>query len=40
MAGRSMVLEAGDCGYGLRGAVHSVAVIGDDPVVSLDAVKG
>ncbi|MGD8577649.1 MAG: cupin domain-containing protein [Thiohalophilus sp.] len=39
MKGRSVVLEAGDCLAVPRGVVHSAEVVGDEPVVSLDAVK-
>ena len=34
------VLEAGDCLAVPRGAVHSAEVVGDEPVVSLDATRG
>lgn len=37
--GHLAVLGAGDWMAVPRGAVHSAAVIGDEPVVSLDAVK-
>ena len=37
--GKSVVLEAGDCLAVPRGEVHSAAVVGDQPVVSLDAVR-
>lgn len=39
MKGRSVVLEAGDCLYVPQGAVHSAEVIGDESVVSLDAIR-
>jgi quercetin dioxygenase-like cupin family protein len=39
MGGQSVVLEAGDCLYVPRGAVHSAEVVGNESVVSLDAVK-
>lgn len=39
MAGQSVVLEAGDTLVVPRGVGHSAEVIGDEPVVSLDAVK-
>lgn len=39
MGGRSFVLEAGDCLRVPRGETHSAEVVGDEPVVSLDAVK-
>ena len=34
------LLEAGDCLAVPRGAVHSAEVVGDEPVVSLDATRG
>lgn len=39
MGGRSVILEAGDCLFVPRGAVHSAEVVGDEPVTSLDAVR-
>ena len=39
MEGRRVILEAGDCLAVPRGVIHSAEVVGDDPVVSLDAVK-
>lgn len=39
MEGRSVILEPGDCLAVPRGVVHSAEVVGDEPVVSLDAVK-
>ena len=39
MVGRSVVLKAGDTLAVPKGAVHSAEVVGDEPVVSLDAVK-
>lgn len=39
LGGRSVVLGPGDCLAVPRGAVHSAQVVGDDAVVSLDAVK-
>lgn len=39
LGGRSVILEAGDCLFVPRGAVHSAEVVGNDPVVSLDAVR-
>ncbi len=36
---RSVILEAGDCLFVPRGAVHSAEVVGNEPVVSLDAVR-
>jgi len=39
MAGRSVILEAGDTLAVPRGMQHSAEVIGHDRVVSLDAVK-
>lgn len=35
----SAVLEAGDCLAVPRGTVHSAEVVGDEPVVSLDATR-
>ena len=35
----SVVLEAGDLVHVPKGAEHSAEVLGDEPVVSLDAVK-
>lgn len=40
LEGEEVVLEAGDCLEVPRGAVHSAEVVGDEPVVSLDAVAG
>jgi len=40
LAGESVLLEAGDCLVVPRGAVHSAEVVGAEPVVSLDAVRG
>ena len=37
--GQSVVLEAGDCLAVPRGTVHSAEVVGNVPVVSLDAIK-
>ena len=39
MQGKAMILQAGDCLVVPRGEIHSAAVVGDDPVVSLDAVR-
>jgi len=36
----SVVLGPGDCLAVPRGAVHSAEVVGDEPVVSLDATRG
>lgn len=36
----SVVLGPGDCLEVPRGTVHSAEVVGDEPVVSLDATKG
>lgn len=38
MHGSEVVLEAGDCLVVPRGARHSAEVVGDEPVVSLDAI--
>jgi mannose-6-phosphate isomerase-like protein (cupin superfamily) len=40
MHGRGVILEAGDCLAVPKGTVHSAEVVGDEPVVSLDATKG
>jgi quercetin dioxygenase-like cupin family protein len=37
--GGEMILEAGDCVNVPRGTVHSAEVVGEEPVVSLDATK-
>lgn len=39
LEGRSVILEAGDAFAVPQGVVHSAEVVGDEPVVSLDAVK-
>jgi quercetin dioxygenase-like cupin family protein len=39
LEGEVVVLEAGDAIEVPRGAVHSAEVVGEDPVVSLDAVR-
>lgn len=39
MGEQSVVLEAGDCLYVPKGAVHSAEVVGDEAVVSLDATR-
>ncbi len=39
MEGREVILRAGDCLAVPRGQKHSAEVVGDQPVVSLDAVK-
>jgi len=39
LGGADVVLEAGDCLEVPRGAFHSAEVVGDEPVVSLDAVR-
>jgi quercetin dioxygenase-like cupin family protein len=39
MQGQSMVLEAGDCLEVPRGILHSAEVVGEQTVISLDAVK-
>ena len=38
--GHAMVLGAGDCLTVPSGTVHSAEVVGDEPVVSLDATRG
>ena len=39
MHGREAILEAGDCLAVPRGTLHSAEVVGDEPVISLDAVS-
>ena len=39
MEGEVVILEAGDCLTVPRGVVHSAEVVGDQAVVSLDAVR-
>lgn len=39
MRGQSIILAAGDCLAIPRGVIHSAEVIGNEAVVSLDAVK-
>jgi len=39
MEGKEVILEAGDCLSVPKGTVHRAEVVGDEPVVSLDAVK-
>ena len=39
MSGQTVILEAGDCLYVPRGGVHSAEVVGNESVVSLDAIK-
>lgn len=39
MEGQEVTLQAGDCLAVLRGTRHSAEVIGNEPVVSLDAVS-
>ncbi|HKJ77399.1 MAG TPA: cupin domain-containing protein [Gammaproteobacteria bacterium] len=39
MAGESLVLEAGQAIHVPKGAVHNAEVVGNEPVVSLDAVR-
>jgi quercetin dioxygenase-like cupin family protein len=39
MEGRSIVLTTGDALVVPKGTIHSAEVVGDEPVVSLDAVK-
>ncbi|MDZ7662120.1 cupin domain-containing protein [Thiohalophilus sp.] len=39
MEGQRLILEPGDSLAVPRGVVHSAEVVGDDPVVSLDAVR-
>ena len=39
MQGGEVILEAGDMLAVPRGVVHSAEVVGDEPVVSLDAIR-
>ena len=39
LAFAEVILKPGDCLFVPREAVHSAAVVGDEPVVSLDATK-
>lgn len=39
MEGKEFLLEAGDSLAVPRGTIHSAEVVGDEPVVSLDATK-
>ena len=39
MGGQSVILEAGDMLTVPKGSVHSAEVVGNDPVVSLDAIR-
>jgi quercetin dioxygenase-like cupin family protein len=39
MEGQSVVLRAGDAVHVSKGVEHSAQVVGDEPVVSLDAMK-
>jgi quercetin dioxygenase-like cupin family protein len=39
MGGQTLILEAGDCLQIPKGVTHSAEVVGDQPVVSIDAVK-
>jgi len=39
MADVALTLEAGDCLYVPKGMMHSAEVLGDEAVISLDAVK-
>lgn len=40
MKGQEIILEAGDMIAVPRGVTHSAEVIGDEPVISLDGVRG
>ena len=40
MHGRAVILEAGDSLAVPKGTVHSAEVVGNEPVVSLDATRG
>lgn len=39
LQGKEIILEPGDCLAVPRGALHSAEVVGNDPVISLDAVR-
>jgi quercetin dioxygenase-like cupin family protein len=39
MLGQTLVLEPGDCLRVPKGAIHSAEVVGDETVVSLDAIR-
>lgn len=39
MQAQTFVLEAGDCLAVPRGVIHSAEVVGEQPVISLDAVR-
>ncbi len=39
MEGQTVILEAGDCLAVPRGVVHSAEVVGEEPVISFDAVS-
>lgn len=39
MNGQDLILEPGDCLAVPRGTLHSAEVVGDEPVISLDATK-
>ena len=39
LEGAAVVLEPGDCLAVPRGVIHSAEVVGDEPVVSLDATR-
>jgi mannose-6-phosphate isomerase-like protein (cupin superfamily) len=39
MQGQSFILEAGDCLQIPKGVTHCAEVMGDQPVISIDAVK-
>lgn len=39
MGDQSIVLEAGDCVFVPHGTMHSAEVVGDEPVISLDATR-
>jgi quercetin dioxygenase-like cupin family protein len=39
LQGQELVLEPGDCVSVPKGAVHSAEVVGNEPVISLDALR-
>jgi mannose-6-phosphate isomerase-like protein (cupin superfamily) len=39
LQGREVVLEAGDCVSVPKGVIHSAEVVGNEPVISLDALR-
>jgi len=39
MTGESVILEADDCIHVPKGAVHNAEVVGEETVISIDAIK-